>query len=122
MGREREMAVRIEYLLAYIIIGIIAGLISKRYMIESEKLSRGRLVIVGVIAALAFGVGSSILLQFGRVYETHYGWRYKGSDANIVLADLRPDLWLTLIGAAIGALVAIAAYKLLRDREEGFEA
>lgn len=115
------MSIQIKYLLAYVVIGIIAGLISKRYMIESEKLSRGKLIVVGVIAAFAFGAGSSILLQFGRVYETHYGWRYKGSDANIVLADLRPDLWLTLIGAAIGALVAIAAYKLLRDREESFE-
>lgn len=115
------MLIPIKYLVAYVIIGIVAGLVSKRFMIESEKLSRGALAALGAIAALATGAGAFMLLQLGRIHEQRYGWRYEDEAIGMAIPDLSPDVWLSLMGAAVGALIAISAYKLLRDREKSAE-
>ncbi len=115
------MLIPIKYLVAYVIIGLVAGLVSKRFMVESEKVSRGTLAALGAVAALAVGAGSFMLLQLGRAYEQRYGWRYEDEAIGMAIPDVSPDVWLSLIGATVGALIAIAAYKLLRDREKSVE-
>lgn len=103
----------VGYILAYTLIGLIAGLISRRYMPGRVAATSTEFSVWGIIGGLFGG-----LAAFGVI---KYGWaqsQTEGTGGNYARLDPgttgEPGYWLSLIVAALSALVVLAAYKLIK--------
>ena len=88
--------------IAYIILGLIAGLIAKAIMPGKDP---GGLIIttlLGIVGSVIGGFIGSLLLGYGRVDST---------------GDLtKPGFLMSLILAVVGAIIVLAVYRLIRGR------
>ncbi len=89
-------------IIAYIILGLIAGLIAKAIMPGKDP---GGLIIttlLGIVGSIIGGFIGNALLGYGRV------------DA---MGDVsRPGFFMSLILAVVGAVIVLAVYRLIRGR------
>jgi uncharacterized membrane protein YeaQ/YmgE (transglycosylase-associated protein family) len=89
-------------IIAYIILGLIAGLIAKAIMPGKDP---GGLIIttlLGIVGSIIGGFIGSALLGYGRVDS---------------VGDMsRPGFLMSLILAVVGAIIVLAVYRLIRGR------
>ena len=96
------------YLVAYLIIGIGAGLIAKRYMPEEIPDGLAIHAAVGAVGGLFGGYLVRTMFLAGHTYDHNYGW-------NIMSDGLtHPGTWISLITSMVGAVLLLACYKLVR--------
>jgi len=88
--------------IAYIILGLIAGLIAKAIMPGKDP---GGLIIttlLGIVGSIIGGFIGSTLLGYGRVDS---------------MGDMsRPGFLMSLVLAVVGAIIVLAVYRLIRGR------
>lgn len=104
----------IGYILAYVIIGLAAGLVSRRYMPGAEVGSSGGLMLCGTVGAVAGGLLGYGLIAAG--WQRSQQWRAGSNYAYVDTSHTVPGYWLSLAVALCGALLVLAGYKLMRDR------
>jgi len=89
-------------IIAYIILGLIAGLIAKAIMPGKDP---GGLIIttlLGIVGSIIGGFIGSTLLGYGRVDS---------------IGDVsRPGFLMSLVLAVVGAIIVLAVYRLIRGR------
>lgn len=89
-------------IIAYIILGLIAGLIAKAIMPGRDP---GGLIIttlLGIVGSIIGGFIGSALLGYGRIDSV--------GDVS------RPGFIMSLILAVVGAVIVLAVYRLIRGR------
>ncbi len=104
----------IGYILAYVIIGLAAGLVSRRYMPGAAVGNSRGLMLFGAVGS---GVGG--LLGYGLIaagWQRSQQWGTGTDYAYVDSSHMVPVYWLSLAVALCGALLVLAGYKLLRDR------
>lgn len=88
--------------IAYIILGLIAGLIAKAIMPGKDP---GGLIIttlLGIVGSIIGGFIGSTLLGYGRVDS---------------VGDMsRPGFLMSLVLAVVGAIIVLAVYRLIKGR------
>jgi uncharacterized membrane protein YeaQ/YmgE (transglycosylase-associated protein family) len=105
----------VVYVIAYALIGLFAGLASKRLMSGRIAASSRELVLIGVISAVICGlVGLAVL---------SYGWtksQSEGTGGPYVARSYgmsgSPDFWISLFAATLGALLVLAIYKIMAGK------
>jgi uncharacterized membrane protein YeaQ/YmgE (transglycosylase-associated protein family) len=105
----------IGYLLAYALIGLVAALISRRFMPGRVPATSAELIIWGIVGAFVGGLGALALLKYGFAQSQAHG---TGGDYAAVKdgSASEPGYWMSALASALGALVALAAYKLLKGK------
>lgn len=88
--------------IAYIILGLIAGLIAKAIMPGKDP---GGLIIttlLGIVGSIIGGFIGSTLLGYGRIDS---------------MGDMsRPGFLMSLVLAVVGAIIVLAVYRLIKGR------
>ena len=100
----------VGYTLCFVIIGLGAGLISKKYMPGRMPSGYATPTILGVAGALAGGVGWLALRWLGMGPEL-------SAYAHVESADTQPANWIGLVFALAVSLLVLAIYKLTGDRK-----
>lgn len=105
----------IGYSLAFILIGLFAGLVAKRYMPGANEASYSVHCLVAVAGALVGGLSWVALRWFN---WNHQGAVSEGSVYERVDPGQTqlPGYWIGLFTATAIALLALAAYKLFRGK------
>jgi uncharacterized membrane protein YeaQ/YmgE (transglycosylase-associated protein family) len=88
--------------IAYIILGLLAGLIAKAIMPGRDPGGVIITILLGIVGAIIGGFIGSALFGYGRV-----------SDAGDMA---EPGFLMSLVLAVIGALILLAGYRLIRGR------
>ncbi|HEV2911862.1 MAG TPA: GlsB/YeaQ/YmgE family stress response membrane protein [Pyrinomonadaceae bacterium] len=88
--------------IAYIILGLIAGLIAKAIMPGKDPGGLIVTTLLGIVGSIIGGFIGSALLGYGRVDSM--------GDAS------RPGFLMSLILAVVGAIVVLAVYRLIKGR------
>lgn len=99
--------------LGYALIGFVTGLVSKKFM--PGKVADGylSLSLLGVLGAVIGGLLCLILLNYGRAYDYLYGYIHIYSTDN---GATLPAYWMSILTAMIGAILALAVYKLIKGK------
>ena len=88
--------------IAYIILGLLAGLIAKAIMPGRDPGGVLITILLGIVGSIIGGFIGSALFGYGTVNDA---------------GDLtRPGFLMSLVLAVIGALVLLAGYRLIRGR------
>lgn len=105
----------VGYLLAYTLIGLVAGLVSRRFMPGRVPATSTRFSLWGIVGALLGGLTGFAVIK--------YGWtksQTEGTSGNYAALDGgtsgEPGYWLSLFAAALCALLVLAAYKLFKAK------
>jgi len=88
--------------IAYIILGLLAGLIAKAIMPGRDPGGAIITILLGIAGSIVGGLLGRMLLGYGSI-----------NDAGDVS---RPGFLVSLIFAVIGALVLLAVYRMIRGR------
>jgi uncharacterized membrane protein YeaQ/YmgE (transglycosylase-associated protein family) len=106
------MVSTIGYVMAYALIGLLAGLASQRLMPGSVGATPRELVLIGVISAVVSGLAGLAVLSYGwnKSQSEGTGGAYVNQSYG---ASGLPDLWISLFAATLGALLVLAAYKVM---------
>lgn len=104
----------IGYILAYIIIGLAAALVSKRYMPGAEVENSRGLVLFGAVGSVVGGLLGYGLIAAG--WQRSQQWGTGSNYAYVDSSHIVPGYWLSLAVALCGALLVLAGYKLMRGR------
>jgi uncharacterized membrane protein YeaQ/YmgE (transglycosylase-associated protein family) len=88
--------------IAYIILGLLAGLIAKAIMPGKDP--------GGAIITILLGIAGSLIGGFLGRALLGYGGRGGGDDVS------EPGFLMSLVLAVVGALVLLAAYRLIKGR------
>jgi uncharacterized membrane protein YeaQ/YmgE (transglycosylase-associated protein family) len=110
-GWERIMVA--VYILSFIIIGFLCGVLSKRYMPPRYVGTHLGFSLAGIAGALAGGLTWYLILRSGQQFGTLGADPYAGEGYGTTEA---PGYWTTPIAAVVGALFALACYKLIAYR------
>ena len=102
----------IGYVLAYALIGLLAGLASKRLIPGRVSASPRELALIGVISAVVSGLAGLIVLSYGwnKSQSEGTGGEYVNQSYGMSGA---PDFWISLFAATLVALLALAVYKIM---------
>ncbi len=90
-------------IIAYIILGLIAGLIAKAIMPGKDP--------GGAIITILLGIAGSIIRGF--IGNALFGY---GRAVNSVGDVSRPGFLMSLVLAVVGAVILLAAYRLIKGR------
>ena len=101
------------YLICYVLIGGVAGLLAKRLMPGRVPESHAALAALGAAGGVVGGLAALVLLMYGRSVARDYWW----IDAEVGGGTGLPAYWLTFFASAAGALLALAGRKLLAMRK-----
>jgi uncharacterized membrane protein YeaQ/YmgE (transglycosylase-associated protein family) len=104
------------YLVCYLLIGAAAGLLAGRLMPGRAREGGAALAALGAAGALLFGVGSLLLLGYGRSVAREV-WRIDLGGAGFG-GTVLPAYRLTFAASAAGALLALACRKLVGTERE----
>lgn len=105
----------VGYILAYTLIGLVAGLISKRYMPGQVSATSTRFSLWGIAGALFGGLAGFAVIKYGWTQSQTEGT--SGNYAGLNQGTGEPGLWVSLFAAALTALLVLAAYKLVKARD-----
>jgi uncharacterized membrane protein YeaQ/YmgE (transglycosylase-associated protein family) len=110
------------YTIAFLAIGLFAGHVSKTDMPGGESVSARVSYVVAVVGALAGGLFWLALRSYGWggvVGGTQAGQGPEArAYAHLAGDTTQPGYWIGLFIAAAGAMLALAAYRLLFVRED----
>ncbi len=88
--------------IAYIILGLLAGIIAKAIMPGKDPGGAIITILLGIVGAVIGGfIGRSLL---------GYGGRGDGSDIS------EPGFLMSLVLAVVGAIIVLAVYRLIKGR------
>ena len=85
--------------IAYIIIGLVAGLLAKAIMPGRDPGGAIITILLGIVGSIIGGFIGSALLGYGRA-----------GDVN------RPGFFMSLVLATVGAVIVLAVYRLITGR------
>ena len=89
-------------LIAYIILGLLAGLIAKAIMPGRDPGGAIITILLGIVGSFIGGLVGGMLLGYGGVDEA--------GDVS------RPGFFMRLVLAVVGALVVLAVYRLIKGK------
>ena len=89
-------------LIAYIILGLLAGVIAKAIMPGRDPGGAIITILLGIVGSIIGGLLGGMLLGYGGVSEA--------GDVS------RPGFFMRLILAVVGALVVLAVYRLIKGK------
>lgn len=89
-------------LIAYIILGLLAGIIAKAIMPGRDPGGAIVTILLGIVGSFIGGLLGGMLLGYGGVSEA--------GDVS------RPGFFMRLILAVVGALVVLAVYRLIKGK------
>lgn len=109
------MAMTAWYFFGFVLIGLLAGLAMSNPVLVNDYIGRNagylRFAALGLAGSLVGGMLTLLLFSYGRSYDYLYGAR------NITSASahqlIGPNSWLSLIAAAMLAMLFISIYVLL---------
>ncbi len=102
----------VGYILAYALIGLVAGLISRRYMPGQVATTSTRFSVWGIAGALLGGLACFAVIKYGWTQSQVQGT--SGNYARLDHGTGEPGYWVSLFAAALSALLVLAAYKLVK--------
>lgn len=89
-------------LIAYIILGLLAGLIAKALMPGRDPGGAIITILLGIVGSFIGGLLGGMLLGYGGVDEA--------GDVS------RPGFFMRLVLAVVGALIVLAVYRLIKGK------
>lgn len=89
-------------LIAYIILGLLAGIIAKAIMPGKDPGGAIITILLGIVGSFIGGLLGGMLLGYGGVDEA--------GDVS------RPGFFMRLVLAVVGALVVLAVYRLIKGK------
>ncbi len=97
------------YVSAFVVIGLLVGLISRRYRPPAAPLSVWISTLLGVIGSLIAGLLTLTILSYGRRHVHEIGYDSHGLTL--------PAYWLSLVIAPLGAMLVLALNRLMQARK-----
>lgn len=100
------------WILTFIVIGLCAGMLSKRMMhgIVPDKTLWP--VALGIAGSVIGGMSTILLFDYGRAHSYHHGFTYADDGTGSTL----PAYWMSPLVAIAGALLVLTVYRLMRSR------
>jgi uncharacterized membrane protein YeaQ/YmgE (transglycosylase-associated protein family) len=102
----------IGYVMAYALIGLLAGLASKKLIPGRVGASPRELVLIGVISAVISGLAGLAVLSYGWNKSQSEGTGGGYVNQSYGMSGLQ-DLWISLFAATLGALLVLVVYKIM---------
>ena len=99
------------YLLAYVLIGAVAGLAATKFL-PSVPARPTPLILLGIGGALIGGLAGVAVVTYGRGYDYLYGYTHVANDGRS--GATVPAYWMSLISAIFGAVTVLAVYKFIK--------
>lgn len=102
----------IGYVIAYALIGLLAGWASKRLMSGRVSASSRELALIGVLSSVICGLVGLAVLSYGWNKSQREGTGGEYATQSYGMSGL-PDFWISLFAATLGALLVLAIYKIM---------